>query len=65
MDYLGNRADNMKLINTIKRFWAKQGFTVQAWTEKAIDPTNNTIIWVIRTNITQDATNIRRNYTVI
>jgi hypothetical protein len=65
MDYLGNRADNMKLINTIQQWWAKRGFTVRAWTEKAIDPTNNTVIWVLRTSAQQDATNIRRNYTVI
>lgn len=65
MDYLGNRADNFKLINTIQQWWAKRGFTVRAWTEKAVDPTNNTTIWVLRTNIKQDATAIRPNYTVI
>jgi hypothetical protein len=64
LDYLGNRADNLKLINTIKQWWAKRGFIVQAWTEKAVDPTTNSTIWVVRTSIKQDARNIRKNYTV-
>ena len=65
MDYLSDRASNMKLINLITQFWRKRGHHVKAWVEKAQDPTNGTVIYVVRTNIKQDASNINPAYTTI
>ena len=64
-DYLGNRSDNLKLVNAIRKWWADRGFTIKVWTERAADPLNNKPIWVVRTNIVQDVRTARPNYTVI
>jgi hypothetical protein len=63
-DYLGDRAANFKLMADIKNWWRKRGYNVRVWLEKAIDPTNGTTIWVIRTNIVQSVSNARSNYVV-
>ena len=63
-DYLADRAANFHLMNNIKAWWRKQGYVVRTWLEKSIDPTNGTVIWVIRTNIIQDCNNIRSHYIV-
>jgi hypothetical protein len=63
-DYLGDRAANFKLMADIKNWWRKRGYDVRVWLEKAIDPTNGTTIWVIRTNIVQSVSNARSNYVV-
>lgn len=63
-DYLGDRAANFKLMADIKNWWRKRGYNVRVWLEKAIDPTNGTTIWVIRTNIIQPVSKARSNYVV-
>lgn len=63
-DYLSDRAANYRLMQQIVSWWKKRGFVVRAWLEKATDPTNGTVIWVIRTNIRQDASNVDPRYTV-
>jgi hypothetical protein len=63
-DYLSDRAANFHLMNNIKAWWRKRGFIVRTRLEKSIDPTNGTVIWVIRTNIVQDCNNIRSRYIV-
>jgi hypothetical protein len=63
-DYLGDRAANFKLMADIKNWWRKRGYNVRVWLEKAIDPTNGTTIWVIRTNIVQPVSKARSNYVV-
>ena len=64
-DYLSDRAANYRLMQQIVSWWRKRGFVVRAWLEKSTDRSNGTIIWVIRTNIKQDATNVNPRYTVI
>lgn len=53
-DYLEDRAANHLLIQKIVSWWARRGYTVRAWIEKATDPITGGKIWVIRTNIVQD-----------
>ncbi len=61
-DYLADRAANFRLMNDIRSWWAKRGYPVQVWLEKANDPTNGTVIWVIRTTITQDTKHLGTRY---
>ena len=63
-DYLSDRAANYKLMADIKNWWRKRGYEVRVWLEKAVDPTNGTTIWVIRSNIVQPVSNLRSNYVV-
>jgi hypothetical protein len=63
-DYLTDRAANYRLIQQIVSWWRKRGFVVRAWLEKSGDPSNGGVIWVIRTNIVQDASNVKPRYTV-
>lgn len=63
-DYLSDRAANYKLMADIRNWWRKRGYTVKVWLEKAIDPSNGTNIWVIRTNITQPVSKARSGYFV-
>ena len=63
-DYLADRAANFKLMQDIKTWWAKRGYSVNVWLEKANDPTNGTNIWVIRTNIKQNVQHIGESYSV-
>lgn len=63
-DYLADRAANYKLMADIKNWWRKRGYVVKVWLEKAIDPSNGTSIWVIRTNIVQSVSNARSGYSV-
>jgi hypothetical protein len=61
-DYLGDRAANYKLMADIKGWWKKRGHTVKVWLEKGTDPSNGTIIHVIRTNIVQNVADARNKY---
>jgi hypothetical protein len=61
-DYLADRAANFRLMNDIRSWWAKRGYPVQVWLEKANDPTNGTVIWVIRTTITQYTKHLGTRY---
>lgn len=63
-DYLSDRAANYKLMADIKNWWRKRGYEVRVWLEKAVDPTNGTTIWVVRSNIVQPVSNLRSNYVV-
>ena len=63
-DYLADRAANYKLMADIRNWWRKRGYVVKVWLEKAIDPSNVTNIWVIRTNIVQSVSNARSGYSV-
>lgn len=63
-DYLADRAANYKLMADIRNWWRKRGYVVKVWLEKAIDPSNGTSIWVIRTNIVQPVSNARSGYSV-
>ena len=63
-DYLTDRAANYKLMADIRNWWRKRGYVVKVWLEKAIDPSNGTNIWVIRTNIVQSVSNARSGYSV-
>lgn len=63
-DYLSDRAANYKLMADIRNWWRKRGYVVKVWLEKAIDPSNGTNIWVIRTNIVQSVSNARSKYSV-
>jgi hypothetical protein len=63
-DYLSDRATNYKLMADIKNWWRKRGYIVRVWLEKAIDPSNGTNIWVIRSNIVQTVSNARSGYSV-
>ena len=63
-DYLADRAANYKLMTDIRNWWRKRGYVVKVWLEKAIDPSNGTNIWVIRTNIVQSVSNARSGYSV-
>lgn len=63
-DYLADRAANYKLMADIRNWWRKRGYVVKVWLEKAIDPSNGTNIWVIRSNIVQSVSNARSGYSV-
>jgi hypothetical protein len=63
-DYLSDRAANYKLMADIKNWWRKRGYIVRVWLEKAIDPSNGTTIFVIRSNIVQPVRNARNSYYV-
>jgi hypothetical protein len=63
-DYLGDRAANFRLIQQIVAWWRKRGFEVRAWLEKGTAGSNGATIWVIRTNIKQDARNVNPRYTI-
>lgn len=63
-DYLSDRAANYKLMADIKNWWRKRGYIVRVWLEKAIDPSNGTVIYVIRSNIVQSVSNARSGYVV-
>jgi hypothetical protein len=63
-DYLSDRAANYKLMADIRNWWRKRGYNVKVWLEKAVDPTNGTTIWVIRSNIVQPVSKLRSNYVV-
>jgi hypothetical protein len=63
-DYLSDRAANYKLMADIKNWWRKRGYVVRVWLEKAVDPSNGTNIFVIRTNIVQHVNNVRNRYIV-
>lgn len=63
-DYLSDRAANYKLMADIKNWWRKRGYVVRVWLEKAVDPSNGTSIFVIRTNIVQPVRNARNSYYV-
>lgn len=63
-DYLSDRAANYKLMADIRNWWRKRGYTVNVWLEKAVDPSNGTTIWVIRSNIVQPVSKLRSNYVV-
>jgi len=63
-DYLSDRAANYKLMADIRNWWRKRGCIVKVWLEKAIDPSNGTTIYVIRTNIVQHSNNARSGYCV-
>lgn len=63
-DYLSDRAANYKLMADIKNWWRKRGYEVRVWLEKAVDPSNGTTIWVIRSNIVQPVSKLRSNYVV-
>lgn len=63
-DYLSDRAANFKLMQDIRSWWAKRGYPVRVWLEKAIDPASGTSIWVVRTSITQHTNNLKGNYVV-
>jgi hypothetical protein len=63
-DYLSDRAANYKLMADIKNWWRKRGYIVRVWLEKAIDPSNGTTIFVIRSNIVQPVRNARNSYIV-
>lgn len=63
-DYLSDRAANYKLMADIKNWWRKRGYNVNVWLEKAVDPSNGTTIWVIRSNIVQPVSKLRSNYVV-
>lgn len=63
-DYLSDRAANYKLMADIKNWWRKRGYVVKVWLEKAIDPSNGTSIFVIRSNIVQHTNNARSGYIV-
>jgi hypothetical protein len=63
-DYLSDRAANYKLMADIKNWWRKRGYIVRVWLEKAIDPSNGTAIFVIRSNIVQPVRNARNSYIV-
>jgi hypothetical protein len=53
-DYLSDRAANYKLMQDIRNWWSRRGQTVRVWLEKANDPSNGTVMWVIRTDLRQD-----------
>lgn len=61
-DYLGDRAANYRLMQNIRSWWLKRGFVVRVWLEKAKDPTNNTTIYVIRTDIKQNCAHAGTRY---
>ena len=61
-DYLSDRAANYKLMNDIKGWWQKRGYSVKVWLERGVDPSNGTSIHVIRTNIFQHVDNARAKY---
>lgn len=61
-DYLSDRAANYKLMNDIKNWWRKRGYSVKVWLERGISPSNGTNIHVIRTNIMQSVDNARNGY---
>jgi hypothetical protein len=63
-DYLSDRAANYKLMADIRNWWRKRGYEVRVWLEKAVDPSNGTTIWVIRSNIVQPVSKLRSNYVV-
>lgn len=63
-DYLDDRAANYRLMQNIRTWWRKRGFVVRVWLEKAKDPTNNTTIYVIRTDIKQDCTHAGTRYSI-
>ena len=63
-DYLSDRAANYKLMADIKNWWRKRGYVVRVWLEKAVDPSNGTNIFVIRTNIVQHVNNVSNRYIV-
>jgi hypothetical protein len=63
-DYLSDRAANYKLMADIRNWWRKRGYEVRVWLEKAVDPTNGTAIWVIRSNIVQPVSKLRSNHVV-
>ena len=63
-DYLSDRAANYKLMADIRNWWRKRGYNVNVWLEKAVDPSNGTTIWVIRSNIVQPVSKLRSNYVV-
>lgn len=64
-DYLGDRAANFRLINLITTYWRKRGYRVKAWIEKANDPSNGSTIFVVRTDIHQNAGQIDPAFTTI
>lgn len=61
-DYLSDRAANYKLMNDIKNWWQKRGYSVKVWLERGVSPVNGTNIHVIRTNIVQHVDNARARY---
>jgi hypothetical protein len=64
-DYLADKAANYKLMSDIKGWWSKRGYAVSVWLERAVDPSNGTNIYVIRTNIVQPVANARNRYATI
>lgn len=63
-DYLADRAANYRLMQLIQAWWAKRGYRVRVWLERATDPTNGTHIWVIRSSVTQPVHNLNPKYMV-
>lgn len=61
-DYLDDRVANYRLMQNIRAWWRKRGFVVHVWLEKAKDPTNNTTIYVIRTDIKQNCAHAGTRY---
>lgn len=61
-DYLSDRAANYKLMNDIKNWWQKRGYSVKVWLEKGNSPSNGANIYVIRTDIMQSVNTARSGY---
>lgn len=61
-DYLSDRAANFRLMQQIRDWWKKRGFVVNVWLEKANSPQDGSVIWVIRTNITQNVAHASTRY---
>lgn len=64
-DYLADRAANYRLMQNIREWWKRRGFIVNVWLEKANSPQDNSVIWVIRTNITQNVKHAGTRYSLI
>lgn len=63
-DYLSDRTANYKLMQDIRAWWLRRGRTVRVWMEKANDPSNGTVIWVIRTDLQQNVNAAKRGHAV-
>lgn len=64
-DYLSDRAANYRLMQNIRDWWKRRGFVVNVWLEKSNSPQDGSVIWVIRTNITQNITHAGTRYSII
>lgn len=64
-DYLADRAANYRLMQNIRDWWKRRGFVVNVWLEKSNSPQDGSVIWVIRTNITQNIAHAGTRYSII